>query len=354
MKNVRPLIRFSCLAIALVLASCANVPGTSDSVASQRGAASPRSVKVLIITMFSPEAEAWTKRMPFPDEVRVAGLSPDYPVVRCTPAGVCLLTTGMGHTNAAASTMAVVLSGRFDLSQAYFLVAGIAGIDPNVGTIGAATWARYLVDYGIAHEIDAREMPSTWKAGYLGIHAKDPDTKPVLNYRTEVFQLDEVLLQKALKITSGLALQDNDTARAYRALYSQAAARKAPSVLQCDTAAGDTYWHGSDLGEWATRWTALLTDGKGVYCTTQQEDNATYEALKRGAGAGLLDLRRVAVLRTGSNFDRPHDGQSAYESLNTRSGGFPAATANLFIVGSPLVQEIVTHWDRWKDGVPRD
>lgn len=101
----------------------------------------------------------------------------------------------MGHTNAAASTMAVVFSGKLDLSQAYFLVTGISGIDPNVGTIGAATWARY---------------------------------------------------------------------------------------------------------------------------------------------------------------DRPHDGQSAFESLNTRSGGFPAATANLFVVGSPLVQEIVTHWDSWKDGVPRD
>lgn len=344
----------SCLAMAMVLASCANVPGPVDSALTQRAATPVRPVKVLIITMFRPEAEAWTKQMQLPDEVRVAGLSPDYPVVKCTVTGVCLLTTGMGHTNAAASTMAVVFSGKLDLSQAYFLVAGISGIDPNVGTIGAATWARYLVDYGIAHEIDAREMPPAWRAGYLGIHAPNPDTKPALNYRTEVFQLDEVLLQKALKITAGLQLQDNDTARAYRALYSQAAARKAPSVLQCDTAAGDTYWHGRALGEWATRWTALLTDGKGVYCTTQQEDNATYEALKRGAAAGLLDLRRVAVLRTGSNFDRPHDGQSAYDSLNTRSGGFPAATANLFVVGSPLVQEIVTHWDSWKDGVPRD
>ncbi|SEM35430.1 Purine nucleoside permease (NUP), partial [Variovorax sp. YR750] len=34
--------------------------------------------------------------------------------------------------------------------------------------------------------------------------------------------------------------------------------------------------------------------------------------MKRGASAGLLDLRRVAVLRTASNFDRPHPGQTAY------------------------------------------
>ena len=64
-----------------------------------------------------------------------------------------------------------------------------------------------------------------------GIHAPNPDTKPALNYRTEVFQLDEALLQKALKITAGLQLQDNDTARAYRALYSQASARGAAPCI---------------------------------------------------------------------------------------------------------------------------
>jgi purine nucleoside permease len=33
---------------------------------------------------------------------------------------------------------------------------------------------------------------------------------------------------------------------------------------------------------------------------TAQEDNATYEALKRAASVKRVDLSRVAVLRTGS------------------------------------------------------
>lgn len=338
------------------LTSCATAPnvGGSQQITASREASPRRAVKVLIITMFKPEADAWTKQLPFTEEIKAPGLSPDYPTVKCSPSDVCIMTTGMGHTNAAASTMAVVFSNRFDLTQTYFLIAGISGIDPNVGTIGSATWARYLVDFGIAHEIDAREMPVNWTAGYFGIHAANPDTKPELNYRTEVFQLDERLLQKALKITGSVQLQDNDKAKAYRALYSEEPAKRPPTVIQCDTAAGDTYWHGKMLGQWAERWTALLTDGKGRYCTTQQEDNATYEALKRGASAGLLDLQRVAVLRTGSNFDRPHEGQSAYDSLKTSSGGFTAATANLFVAGSPLVQEIVSNWQQWKLGVPTD
>jgi purine nucleoside permease len=238
------------------------------------------------------------------------------------------------------------------LSRTWFVVAGIAGIDPNVGTLGSAAWARYLVDFGLSQEFDAREAPPGWDTGYVGIGAATPGTKPKFDYGTEVFQLDERLLQRALALSRQAALEDNDTARAYRRLYPQPAARAAPSVLQCDTLAGDTWWHGSLLGTRATRWTALLTDGKGTYCTTQQEDNATYEALKRGAAAGRLDLRRVAVLRTGANFDRPHPGQTAQDSLNAQSGGFPIATANLYRAAWPLVSDIATRWSLWHDGVP--
>jgi purine nucleoside permease len=258
----------------------------------------------------------------------------------------------MGHANAAASTMALVLSERLDLSHTYFIVTGIAGIDPNLGTLGSAAWARWLVDFGLQQEFDARDAPPAWSNGYVGIGAADPLAKPKLEYGTEVFRLDEALLQRALTLSRAVKLDDNDTARAYRKLYPQAAAQAAPSVLQCDTLAGDTWWHGARLGDRASTWTRLLTDGQGSYCTTQQEDNATYEALKRGAAAGRLNLRRVAVLRTGANFDRPHPGQTAQQSLAAQSGGFPISTANLYRAAWPLVSDIVTRWPAWRDGVP--
>ena len=315
-------------------------------------AAAPRPVKVMVITLFGPEAAPWLQKLPLRHAVRVPGLSAQYPEVRCTDSGVCVMTTGIGHANATASTMALALSRQFDLSHAYFVVTGIAGIDPNQGTLGSAAWARYLVDFGLQQEFDAREAPPAWAGGYVGIGAADPDTRPKLEYGTEVFQLDEALLQRALALSRSATLEDNDTAAAYRRLYPQPAAQAAPGVLQCDTLAGDTWWHGDRLGERASRWTRLLTDGKGTYCTTQQEDNATYEALRRGAAAGRLDLKRVAVLRTGANFDRPHPGQTDPESLNAQSGGFPIATANLVRAAWPLVSDIVTHWPQWREGVP--
>jgi purine nucleoside permease len=314
----------------------------------------PRPVKVLIISMFGPEGKVWLDHLGPMESIKVPGLSPDYPAVHCTHDGVCVLTTGMGHTNAAASMSALVYSKQFDLRKTYFLVSGIAGIDPAQGTLGSAAWARYLVDFGIQWELDAREIPPGWKSGYLGINTKSENEKPPLDYRTEVFQLNEALLQKAYGLSRDVTLTDSPQAAAYRAKYSSAPANQRPSVIQCDTLAGDTWFSGNAIGQRARDWTKLLTDGKGVYCTTQQEDNATFEVIKRAASAGLADTQRVAVLRAGSDFDRPPQGVSNVDNLldYQNQGGFVPALNNLYLAGSPLVNAIVKDWPHWKDGVP--
>jgi purine nucleoside permease len=331
---------------------------TAPSFAQDESPEDGRPVKVMLVNMFFNEGHAWDPFFPAgaTETIPVRGLSSDYPTVRCNTSGVCQMTTGMGHANVAASTMALLLSGKFDLRRAYILIAGISGIDPSQGTTGSAAWARYLVDYGISCEIDAREMPTGWPYGYFGIFTKDFTQKPSLDYRTEVFQLNEDLLQKILSLTSNVQLSDDPSgvAQAYRAHYPSAPANQPPRVIQCDTAAGDTWFHGLYLGKRATDWTKILTDGKGVYCTTQQEDNATLNALTRGSQAGLVDLTRVAVLRTASNFDRPYPGQSAYDSLTGNSGGFVPSIVNLYLAGAPFVKDVVARWELWRHGVPKE
>lgn len=313
-------------------------------------------VKVLIVSMFGPEGKTWLDHLGTTRAIRVPGLSPDYPDIHCTRDGVCVLTTGMGHANAAASMAALLYSGRFDLRRTYFLIAGIAGIDPAQGTLGSAAWARYLVDFGIQWELDAREIPPGWSSGYLGINTKSGTEKPPLDYRTEVFQLDEALLQRAYALSRNVTLTDSPEAGTYRAGYKNAPANQPPSVIQCDTLAGDTWFSGTALGQRARDWTKLLTDGKGVYCTTQQEDNATFEVIKRGEAAGLADTHRVAVLRTGSDFDRPPEGGSDIDNLLNyqKQGGFMPAIDNLYLAGEPLVRAIVKDWAHWQAGVPKD
>lgn len=339
------------IAVGAVLA--AGVGASTQPVAQLVPESHARKVKVLIISMFAPEAQPWIDKLGLTQDVPVPGLSIDYPNVHCNANDVCQLTTGMGKANAASSVSALIYSGKFDLQRTYFLVAGIAGIDPSQGTLGSAAWARFLVDSDIAWEIDTREVPASWPSGFIGINTQGPGQKPPLDYKTEVFRVNEALLQKALALSKNAVLDDNATARAYRANYPSAPANQPPTVVQCDTAAGNTYWHGAKLGEREAAWVKLLTDGQGTYCTTQQEDNATFEALTRGAKTGLLDLQRVAVLRTASNFDRPYPGQTPYDSLvGSNSGGFVPSLNNLYLAGGPLVNEIVTRWSVWKHGVP--
>jgi len=180
--------------------------------------------------------------------------------------------------------------------------------------VGSVAWARYLVDGGLQWELDGRSAPPSWPAGYTGINTKDPSEKPALDYHTEVFRLNEPLLQRALALSRGVALAESPAAQRARAAYV-APGNQPPSVLQSDTVSSDTWTSGTRLSERAEAWTKTLTDGHGVQCTTQQEDNANYEVLKRATTAHRADDQPVMVLRAGSDFDRPAPGGTDPDNL---------------------------------------
>jgi purine nucleoside permease len=327
------------------------------------------SPKVFVITMFDipvigGETLRWIENENLQWEIEVPGLSPKYPTVRCRHdkdgrphfADLCVVTTDETFANAGPSVMAIIFGGKFNLEHTYFIVAGIAGVDPADGTLGSAAWARYVINYGTSHEIDAREMPADWPYGYTGFGPVPPGVYPSSSnwIGVEVYTLNEVLLQQAVQLTQNLDLtvNDNPTAAAYRNNYPNAPANQPPKVIQCDSAAVDTWWHGVFLSQRANDWTTLLTNGTGNYCMTNEEDSATMSALMRGANAGLLDFNRVAVLRTASNFDQPYPGQTAWDSLQANSGGFFPACANAYLVGSTLAREIIHRWEMYQNHIP--
>ena len=309
--------------------------------------------KVLVITMFDKEAQPWLQQQQLPRQIALAGLSPRYPALHCSEdATLCLFTTDMGYANAATSTMALLLSERIDLRRSYVIIAGIGGIDPAYGTLGSAHWARYAVDGGLHHALDPRQIPADWESGILALGAQRPGEKPQWQSSTALYRLDETLLQHAYTISHKVDLLDSDAARSYRARYPQPPANAAPQVSICDTLSADTYWHGSLQAAAMTTQAAVLSDGKAKVCTTQMEDNATLTALKRGADAGRVDFSRIALLRTGSNFDREAPDQDVIQSLHADSGGLLPATGNAYRVGNALAQAILADWPRWRNGVP--
>jgi len=92
--------------------------------------------------------------------------------------GALGVVTGVGTARASATIMALGLDPRFDLTHAYIVVSGIAGIDPAVGSLGSAVWADWVVDGDLAHEIDAREIPKDWKTGYVPLGKSTPFEQP--------------------------------------------------------------------------------------------------------------------------------------------------------------------------------
>jgi hypothetical protein len=102
--------------------------------------------------------EAWElttsrSRIPFPQGYRDLRYNPDKSVLG--------IVTGIGTARATASIKALGMDPRFDLSKAYWLVAGIAGVNPNEASIGSATWAEWVIDSDLGFEVDAREIPAS-------------------------------------------------------------------------------------------------------------------------------------------------------------------------------------------------
>jgi purine nucleoside permease len=335
-------LRRSVLAAALLFA-----------LASPAAADPPIAPKVLVITMFGGEVKPWRDGDALGHLIPVPGLSKAFPNVSCSDDGLCMVTTGMGYANAATSVAAVVFSGRFDLTKTYFLISGIAGVDPAQGTLGSAHWARFAVDGGLQNEIDPREAPADWTSGYLAIGASAPGEKAELQYGDEIYRLNEDLLQAAFRLTKDVNLVDSDAAEASRAKYTEPAATAPPQVSICDTISSDTWWYGERLATAMEAYAKLITNGEANPCTTQQEDNATLTALKRGADAGLLDFNRIAVLRTASDFDREAPGQSAAASLTARSSGYFPSVANAHRLSAKLAYAIVGDWGAWSAGPPK-
>jgi purine nucleoside permease len=357
----KSIIRTSIILFVLIIFT---IMGVAPTFAQDDDDQGKRQVKVLTIAMFEfgnitgdfpGEAQRWAEGEGLNQVVDVPGLL--WPVY-CNSANHCIVITGVGFSNAASSIAILGSYSKLDLSQAYILIAGIAGVDPADGTLGSAAWADWVVNGDLAHHIDAREMPKTFSYPLFRLGCTTDPNQPFCTggrtWGSEVFQLNTNLVDWAYNLTKDLTLNDSAQAQAYRALYKQASATAPPSVIRCDSLGADRYWHGKLLSDWANWWVQNWTNGQGNYCMTNQEDAATITALYRLSLAGRVDFNRVLVLRTASNFDQQHtkQGQTAYQSVGTSSGGFFPSGDNAYIVGSAVTDYIIQNWNVWKNCAP--
>ncbi|MCB1124589.1 MAG: purine nucleoside permease, partial [Verrucomicrobiae bacterium] len=323
-------------------------------------------IKVLVVSCFEigedtgdipGEFQFWAEREKLDGTLDVPGAS--HPL-RFNDKGLYGIVPGFdGHLNVSATSnliMALCLDPQLDLTKTYWLINGIAGIDPADGSIGSAVWSANVIDGDALREIDAREMPKSWSEGLFAIGTYEPGKlpEPVMGYTYSMnYPLNSMLAQWAYNQSKTVELFDTPEMASFRKQYSDfPEAQKPPFVLLGDTLGAARYWHGPMRTQWANDWVKLWTGGEGNFVTTAMEHQNYMAALTLMAGKGYLDLDRVMMLRTASNYCMPPPGQGVETTIGDESMGTLAAFEAAYRAGSVVIHELLENWDKYADAPP--
>ncbi len=320
--------------------------------------------KTVVVTMFEHgeargdrpgELQYWVERLPDVYELPFpAGEAPLY----ASADDVLVVLVGGGIPNATASIMALGLDPRFDLSQSYWLVTGIAGGDPADVSLGSAAWARHVVDGDLLFEIDAREMPADWPYGIIPLGGERPAEEPGDIFTgwtvdTIHFALNAALADWAYETTKDLTLKDTPEMRVFRQQFNEPAARRPPFVTMGDTLSASTYWHGHALNNWANDWVRLYAGADANFMTSNMEDSGTLTALGRLSRVDRADMDRILVLRVASNYTVPPPGKTVAWSTTAEypNQGEPALDT-AYQVGRVVIDALLAGWPAYAEKIP--
>ena len=327
-------------------------------------------VRVVVVTTFEVgndtgdapgEFQNWVEKLPLP---MVVAFPQVYHHLRYYAEKQVLgIVTGEGPTRMASSITALANDRRFDVTHAYWLLAGIAGVDPNAASVASAAWAPHVVDGDLGYEIDAREIPPGFSTGYVPFGRTvpyGPPTPPAsTDSGTNAFTLNAGLVNWAYKFSSSrVHLPDDANLKTVRALYTEfPKAQQPPAIVEGDVVAAGTFWIGQLLNTWAENWDAYWTSGKGTFTMSAEEDAGYLQALTFLSQAHAVDLKRVMVLRSGSDFTVPPPGQSAADFLAgevnfTGLSGFTESLTSTYEVGSSVVNELSNNWQFYRNNIP--
>src|ERR1700759_679022 len=326
------------------------------------------SVKFVVITTFQSgkdnnptggEFENWVTDLPLP---LIIPFHQGYQHLRYNPdLQVLGIVTGQGKSHAAASIMGLGMDSRFDLSKAYWIIAAIAGVDPNKASVASTAWAKYVVDGDLAYEIDARQIPQGWSTGYVPFGRSMPYQEPSQPFNSngvqQVFQLNASLADWAFQLTKNTHLPDDSTLQQVRAGYpNYPIALLPPAVLEGDDLAADRFWIGDLFNSWAENWTSYWTANQGSFAMSDFEDTSVGLALQFLSKVGRADQNRLLVLRSASDYTVQPQGETPAQFLagETSGGlsGFVEALSDVYQVGSIVVKNISSHWNTYKNHIP--
>lgn len=262
--------------------------------------------RIVIVAPMLTELERWVERLPLGSALAFpAGAHPEQPPLRWNSTlGVLGMVTGMGPTRSSTSVGALGYDERFDLRCAHWLLAGIAGVDPSIGSIGSAFWARSLVSLDGGCYVDSvGHVPSGRPP--VGRYLPPLPTRAEAERSGNLYTLSPELVASAYAASQGVQLRDTPHLKQAREGYAEAAARAPPRVELGDATTSGSFWAGRQSNAWAANASRFYTAGAPPAATSDEEDTAVAEALGSLHRAGRANSSRLLVLRAASDYTYP-------------------------------------------------
>lgn len=297
------------------------------------------SINAVIVTAIKGEVDTWVHKLPLGESLPFdwGAMGPHAELHVNRSLGVMALSTGQGPAKAATSIMALGFDPRLDLKDAYWIVAGIAGVDPAVGSMASVFVPRFLID------ADAASV-SLDSVGQVPKGRDTVDYGPPWPSQSEahkyVLQVDAALVSWALHLDG--SLPDGACSSHARSKYTEPAARKAPQLLAGESTSGEVYWAGRSTTSWARNITTYWSGGRGTFALTQMEDFAFATSLQALGRAHKVNATRLVVLRGASDYSYEPTGAKIDDWFFSREHYCSEdAHASLFAAGMPLVEDVL-------------
>lgn len=197
---------------------------------------------LVVVTAMHSELERWIDRLPL-------GQTLSSELWWNGTLGILGMVTGEGMRRAAISTTALGYDNRFDVRSSYWMFAGIAGVDPDAGSIGSAFWAEAIIHADAGNMFDAREIPASFNGTTILPSNRDfpfgapPPTDAEIGSQGGIVYDISILADYAYNVTRSIMLPDDASLLAIRAQYAEGTpARMPPSVRLGNVVSSNLFW----------------------------------------------------------------------------------------------------------------
>lgn len=291
------------------------------------------SPKVIILTAFLPEYNAWQNEK-FNNFIEVSGL---IKPLSCDNRDVCIVMTGEGEMNAAISVTSMIKDRSLNLSKTIFIRSGISGgVDDPSSAYGSVYINSWVISWSFGHHYLNDQKKLDWMPSGCSNYALPGHCHEYTQnlYENLAYKIDDRLLNIATEATKDLQLDNSAKAIQLDNVFGLS---KTPTIKVGAVVAGDDYWIGVENEAIARKITALYSNGAANYTDTAMEDIGDVAALSKfGLENHYLSIRSV------SDIDVPEPGKTDEETWKTTNPHETRlAIKNVVLVTKRIVDELV-------------